>query len=467
TYIFDIIYDPKAVPFYTIWFLLRRFNDNFEEFFKVWEIFAYMLFRDNRFQIIPIFLGNSKQGNFASGEEGKTTTLRIFEKFVGEKNVDKTTLKQLISSEFNYINLMGKILHVMSLDEAEDIYGFESVIERLRDPTITSMVKRAVKGVTFPNTALHILVGNTLPKNRKKTIAFFRSVKMIIHFSLPLGGDWVFLNFVDDEEKSGILNLLVLINKIQKQRKGLYGLLNLEDTEREYKKGSDPFTSFILQIFDRDPESELPREQVLEYISILAENANIILPETISTTYLTRLLHSLFNATTKRTTKSDERGTEHRTYYKGIKFKYDFNQIVNGRIPFDFIPDEQNLDMAKLDKFEEFQNALQDYLSTVPNDMIIQLSNFFSLFNPIRWDSRLMGANNRVNLDNWIKVFEMLLNADSSIYPTLYQEFGHNMDKISPEGLRLFLEKELRLKELKERGDSVSNGMVYIRILED
>ncbi|MGC9167269.1 MAG: hypothetical protein ACP5GR_06515, partial [Thermoplasmata archaeon] len=50
---------------------------------------------------------------------------------------------------------------------------------------------------------------------------------------------------------------------------------------------------------------------------------------------------------------------------------------------------------------------------------------------------------------------------------TLYQEFGHNMDKISPEGLRLFLEKELRLKELKERGDSVSNGMVYIRILED
>ncbi|MGC8585741.1 MAG: hypothetical protein ACP5L4_06500, partial [Thermoplasmata archaeon] len=292
---------------------------------------------------------------------------------------------------------------------------------------------------------LHILVGNVLPKNRKKTIAFFRSVKMIIHFSLPLGGDFIFLDFIDEKERSGILNLLVLINKIQKQRKGLYGLLNLEDTEREYKKSSDPFTSFILQIFDRDPESELPREQVLEYISILAENANIVLPETISTTYLTRLLHSLFNATTKRTTKSDEKGTEHRTYYKGIKFRYDFNQIVNGKIPSDFIPDEQNLDMGKLDKFEEFQNALQDYLSTVPNDMIIQLSNFFSLLNLYRWDSRLMGGNNGVNMDNWINVFEMLLNADSGIYPLLHSKFGHNVNKVTIEELKLFLEKELKI----------------------
>ncbi|MBD6956458.1 MAG: hypothetical protein F9Y92_07495, partial [Thermoplasmatales archaeon] len=444
TYIFNITYNPEAVPFYTIWFLFRRFKDNFYEFFKILEVFAYMLFRDNRFQVIPIFLGESKEGEYTSGHEGKTTTIRIFSKVIGEENTDWTTLKQLVESEFNFINLRGKILHVMSLDEADEIYGFESVIERLRDPVITSMVKRAVKGVTFPNTALHILVGNTLPKNRKKTIAFFRSIKLIVHFRLPLGNDWVFLDFIDEQEKSGIFNLLITIYKIQRERKGLYGLLSLEDTEKQYKHASNSFLSFLSEIFEKDRNNELEREDVMEYINILAENLNVVIPENISTAYLTRVLHELFNVRVKRTTTHDNDGSIHKTYYTGIRFKYDYDKVMKGEI-FNIgeLPKEK-VD-KNLDTFKEYQNALQDYLSTVPNDMSIQISRFFPFFNPYIQESRLYNNNREQKVDNWIKVFEMLLDADSSVYPTLYHKFGHNLDKVSLEGLRLFLEKELGL----------------------
>ncbi len=514
TFNYSITYDPSAFPFYYIWYLLRRFPNNFKEFFKVLETFGYMFLRDNRFQIIPVFLGISNQEGFVSGSEGKTTAIDMHipllestdNNNVNENDqqrpslIDRTSLKELSESTFNFYNLQGKILHIISLDEATNIYGFESVIERLRDPVISSPKKFAKRGVQFQNTALHILVGNTLPKNRQRTIAFFRSVKMIIHFQEPIKNDWKFKNFIDEKEKSGMFNLLITIAKIETIRNTLYGLLNLKDTERLWKEASDSFDSFLEKIFIKKEGNKLDHDEVKSYVENLAENSNLVMNESISEKFLTRHIHEVFNIQSQKTHENKDGNTITKKYYIGIDYKFDKTKVLNGEITDpDFEEGKEKNNKIETENWNlrnSFLNVLQNYVLTIPKNLcsnvpIISLLHSHnnnnnekenieknqnigtqSLKNILNTNCSFgqiilntIGtclpeniSNTNFNLDSEGEknkigtfLFDILMNADATIFEDIYQKYGHEITKISSEELYNYLKNKIKLPEIEEQ----------------
>jgi hypothetical protein len=406
----DVDFDPDARCPGFIKYLLSRFEGNYKEFFKVLEDIALILFRDNRYQIVSIWMGQSKdQSGLVSGEEGKTLTAEVIigEKFLGHELFSRASLQSLAEKDTEFEALKDKWLHVASLDEAGHITNYSGLLEQLRDPYIEKPIKFKRGQLRWKNTAYNILTGNKFPKATANTKAFYRTIRKIVYWRKPIGTDWKYKDQIDEQEKSGILNLAVDIMNIITARGKPYGLNDLEHAIQEYREISDSLLMLASQIFERDPESEIEQNEALEYMIQQGEARELVM-ETLTKNKLTTLLKNNFGITTKRTTENkeviDEDGNRtkikiHKDFYKGIR-KKDPKNINNER--------ENSTQSQLLDTLEE---AVLDYVSDIPKDKNIQISksSLFLLYIYII-------QKNRQDLDIWISEFKACLeNPNNSI----------------------------------------------------
>ncbi len=471
----NVNFDENARPKHFLEYLKKRFDKNFEEVFKISEEFAYMHFRNNKFQVIPIWMGLSKQGGFVSGEEGKTTTAEMIKAYIGPEYTTKTSLKALLENEFNWHTLKNKFFHPMSLDEAENLYGFEGAIERLRDPEIETPVKNKRDLERFPNMALHILIGNSFPKNRKKTIAFLRSIKHIIYFKNPIGSDWKYLELIDDKEKSGMLNLAIILMQVMNKREKMYGTLNVEDTERQYIAISDMFASLLNNIFERDKDSKIEVNDAKQYIEEKTEESEIIM-ENMSQAKITRLLKDIFGSTiletsTNETNEKGEKVKKHIYFYSNIRKTKDNDE--NGQEKLEVQAEKTPI---FVEQFDTFEKALEDYLLTVPEEYRIGVSEFFSIPGPTTTTTTIIagvGSKLRYSDTPLLKFLQHNLQPVSEFFneTPIQQEEKEQLktDSISEKDGWEIIE-ELKAENLtidKDSGISISNDYFKIGIKQD
>jgi hypothetical protein len=405
----NVDYNPEAKCPGFIKYLLSRFEGNYKEFFKVLEDLAMIFFRDNRFQIVSIWMGQSKDpSGLVSGEEGKTLTAEVIigEKFLGPELFSRASLQSLAKDNECEV-LRNKWLHVASLDEAGYIANYSGLLEQLRDPYIEKPIKYKRGQLRWKNTTYNILTGNKFPKATANTKAFYRTIRKIVYWRKPIKDDWKYKDQISEEEKSGILNLAVDIMNIITARGKPYGLNDLEHAMSEYKGISDTLLMLASQIFEKDPESEIEQNEALEYMIQEGEARELVM-ETLTKNKLTTLLKNNFGITTKRTTENkeveDENGNKtkikiHKDFYKGIK-KRDSKDIKT--------KNENSTQLQLLDTLEE---AVLDYVSDIPKDKNIQISKIvlpiLYIYN-VEQDSK--------DLDIWISELKICLeNPNNSI----------------------------------------------------
>jgi len=373
----NVDYDPKAECPDFIDFLLSRFEKNYKEFFKVLEDIAMIFFRDNRYQIVSIWMGQSKDpSGLVSGEEGKTFTAEtiIGEKFLGNELFSRASLESLRKdNEFEV--LKDKWLHVASLDEAGYIANYSGLLEQLRDPYMEKPIKFRRGQLRWKNTTYNILTGNKFPKATANTKAFYRTIKKIVYWRKPMGDDWKYKDKIDEKEKSGILNLAVDIMNIITARGKPYGLNDLGEAVLKYREISDPLLMLMSEIFEKDSEGRIDQNEAYEYVMQEAEERELVM-ETLSKNRLTSILKNNFGITTERTTENKEvedkdgittKTKIHKDFYKGIK-KRDPNSIKDKK---------QNSEIELLDTpdiLDTLEKAVLDYLSDIPRDKNIQIS---------------------------------------------------------------------------------------------
>jgi len=372
----NVDYDPDARCPGFIRYLLSRFEGNYKEFFKVLEDIALILFRDNRYQIVSIWMGQSKDpSGLVSGEEGKTLTAEVIigEKFLGPELFSRASLQSLAEKDTEFEALKDKWLHVASLDEAGHIANYSGLLEQLRDPYIEKPIKFKRGQLRWKNTAYNILTGNKFPKATANTKAFYRTIRKIVYWRKPIGEDWRYKDQIDEEEKSGILNLAIDIMNIITARGKPYGLNDLEHAILEYRAISDSLSMLVLEIFEKDPQSEIEQNEAYEYVIQEGEARELVM-DTFSKNKLTSLLKNNLGVTTKRTTENREiqnkEGNQtkikvHKDYYVGIR-KKDPKSIKT--------KDENSTQLQLLDTLE---GALVDYVSDIPKDKNIQISKSF------------------------------------------------------------------------------------------
>jgi len=369
----NVDYDPDARCPGFIKYLLSRFEGNYKEFFKVLEDLALILFRDNRYQIHSIWMGQSKDpSGLISGEEGKTLTAEVIigEKFLGSELYSRASLQSLAEKDTEFEALKDKWLHVASLDEAGHIPNYSGLLEQLRDPYIEKPIKFKRGQLRWKNTTYNILTGNKFPKATANTKAFYRTIRKIVYWRKPIEEDWKYKDQIGEEEKSGILNLAVDIMNIITARGKPYGLNDLEHAMSEYREISDSLLMLVSQIFEKDPESKIEQNEALEYVIQEGEARELVM-ETLTKNRLTSLLRNNLGVTTERTTENkeveDKDGNKtktkiHRDFYKGIK-KRDQKSIKT--------EDENSPPTKLLDTLDE---ALLDYVRDIPKGENIQIS---------------------------------------------------------------------------------------------
>ena len=369
----NVDYNPDARCPGFIKYLLSRFEGDYKEFFKVLEDLALILFRDNRYQIHSLWMGQSKDpSGLISGEEGKTLTAEVIigEKFLGPELYSRASLQSLAEKDTEFEALKEKLLHVASLDEAGHIPNYSGLLEQLRDPYIEKPIKFKRGQLRWRNTTYNILTGNKFPKATANTKAFYRSIRKIVYWRKPMGDDWKYKDQIDEKEKSGILNLAVDIMNIIIARGKPYGLSNLEETISRYREISDSLLMLVQQIFEKDSEAKIEQNEALEYLIEEGEARELVM-ETLTKNRLTALLKEKFGVIIERTTENKQvknnDGSEtktkfHRDFYKGIR-KKDPKSIITDP--------EDSTQKQLLDTLEE---ALLDYVSDIPKSENIQIS---------------------------------------------------------------------------------------------
>jgi len=366
---------PKAFPTGFMKYLLSRFQGNYKEAFKVLEDLGLMLFRDNRYQIVTIYMGQSKDesSGLVSGEEGKTLTAEVIfgEKFLGSELFSRASLQSLAKSEFEFQALKGKLLHVASLDEAGRISNYSGLIEQLRDPYIEKPVKNRPVQQRWKNTTYNVLTGNKFPRATANTKAFYRSIRKIIYWRKPIGEDWKYINEINEEERSGLLNLGIFAMHMIKDRGKPYGLFSLNESVSNYREISDSLSMLISQIFVKAPEERIEEGEALEHVMEEAELRDLVI-ENLTKTKLTALLKENFGVTVEETTVNEEKEDEnkkkiktkrHINYYKGIKIK-------------DNKSSKQESQQTTIQNSDTFEEAVLDYVSGISEIGNIGVSEF-------------------------------------------------------------------------------------------
>jgi len=344
---------PKAFPLGFMRYLLSRFQGNYKEAFKVLEDLGLMLFRDNRYQIVTIYMGQSKDesSGLVSGEEGKTLTAEVIfgEKFLGNELFSRASLQSLAKSEFEFFALKGKWYHVSSLDEAGHISNYSGLIEQLRDPFIEKPVKNKPVQQRWRNTTYNILTGNKFLRASANTKAFYRSIRKIVYWRKPIGGDWKYKDQINEEEKSGLLNLGIFAMHMIIARGKPYGLLSLDESVSNYRSISDSLSMLISQIFEKDPKERIEEGEALEYVMEEAELRDLVI-ENLTKTKLTALLKENLGVTVEETTENKEekdkdgngiKTKKHINYYKGIKIKDNKSVTLHDSLAYsdyDYVP---------------------------------------------------------------------------------------------------------------------------------
>ncbi|MGC9124109.1 MAG: hypothetical protein ACP5IB_08630 [Thermoplasmata archaeon] len=199
-----------------------------------------------------------------------------------------------------------------------------------------------------------------------------------------------------------------------------YVFLEMAETVRQYRKISDPLSMLLLEIFEKDPNNKIPKNEVLKIIEDEAEARGFVM-ENLTLAKITRALKELFNATVSRTTKRVEKSKEngekekmieHNDYYSGIRKK---EHVAN-------------LEVAK--KLDTLQEAVLDYLASFENGDRIRVS-YFPL-TPLIKEILNIYKESTGTLDTWIQPMISCLENSNNTLSQCVSNFQRKSEDSNP-----------------------------------
>ena len=389
----NVDYDPTAIPFRTISFLLGRFRSNPKGFFMVLEDFAASLAGRPYNQIIPIWMGKSVRDGFISGGEGKTTTAELLAMLHGKTKTSMMGYEELAGSSFNLQDFAGRSLHILSLDEdTKNQEKFHTVspaklFERLRETELTVPVKHSNVSIVIVN-PYHIIIGNTLPKLFSNTIASVRSLKKFVEFLDPMpSSEHIILSQFDEREKSGMINLCMPIFRALQGRGKYYGESTLTEAKEKYAEYSDSIGDLIESLYERgEPTDKIESSDVFTNIRKGIKDKAVIMTHPLTMKRLTSEIGRIFGIPPpKRTTTRDDKGEPmHHNYYIGLRKIVDTLAVPEntGSVKVDS-SEIRSIDVWKI--MDTTFKAVIDYSESVSTIQVHELS---LLYNMIRISMR-------------------------------------------------------------------------------
>ena len=239
-------YDPQATcPAFTKF--LSEVVDTQEDRDAIIEMFGYTLFKENRYDIVPLLIGG--------GSNGKSTLLNVLTEMIGKENVTVNSLHDLSENRFATASLHGKLANVCAEQPATTISGSDK-IKAITGRDMVRGEKKGQQSFEFHNYAKLWFSANQIPRSVDDSIAFYRRFRVIdfphvFDATDPITDGNLITKLTTPQELSGILNLAVAGWQRLKRLGYLTGEKHSNDKRLDYIKRSNSVLYFALNFVEQ------------------------------------------------------------------------------------------------------------------------------------------------------------------------------------------------------------------------
>ena len=232
-----------------------------------------------------------------SGNNGKSTYLKLLETFLGEENVSNVPLQKICDERFATAELYGKLANICA-DIPKKPLKYTGYFKMLTGGDKIFADRKFRDPFKFENKAVLIFSANELPEVTDTTYAFWRRW-IVIEFPnvFPENRDFI-KNLITEEELSGFLNRVLAMCKrllsgnVQKSKR-------VEDIMRLWMAQANSVWAFVNSCIEQDPKGEVVADELYRrYVSFCEANDLKAVNKTAFSLELQRLI---------RTTKKRER----------------------------------------------------------------------------------------------------------------------------------------------------------------
>lgn len=275
------------------------------------EIFGFTLFRQYFIEKVVIFHGGKGTG--------KSTTINILQKMLGDKNVSHVPLQKL--KDFNVQHLKDKHANMFSdlNNDAVDNAGWLKLLSG--NDTHQIELKHSNKNIDNNNYAKLIFSCNDIPQIRKIDDAYFDRM-CLISFNTPIRGESICDRFILDKlttnkELSGLLNWSVEgLQRLLKNENFSYSETT-EQVKLRYLRNSNSALAFVYEyLHEVDSKHTMDKwvlyENMYNYYQGYCERHSIY---KLSKTILTKTIQQQIQRAFVHTTKADSKVREWRNVW--------------------------------------------------------------------------------------------------------------------------------------------------------
>ena len=244
-----VFYDPNAKCPNILRFLGQVLRPR--DVFTALQLFGYCLCRTAKYEKAAMLCGK--------GDNGKGTLIRLFERFLGEKNVSHASLQELNNDRFAIADLHGKLANVCADLKVERLTNTGTFKMLVSGDTIRAQRKHG-QPFSFKNYAKLIFSANEIPESNDQTYAYFKRW-IILLFDKIFQGNEKDTNLIEkltsDEELSGLLNLAIIALRQLIKDNGFIHIDDVQAIQREYNQNATAIEEFMnskcrIDLTDRD-----------------------------------------------------------------------------------------------------------------------------------------------------------------------------------------------------------------------
>ena len=336
TYRIPVKYDPKAQCPKIDKFISEVVSEDARQI--LYEIPASCLLQSSEFHFAYMLVG--------SGSNGKSTYLKLLERFLGKENISNVSLQELCEDRFKAAELVGKLANIHA-DIPKKAIKYTGKFKMLTGGDTITVEKKYKDPFSFTNTARLIFSANELPEVSDKTYAFWRRW-IIVEFpnKFPPNPDLI-KELTTDEELSGFLNqILRAMERIE-----LLGRPTMTDSVEKamekWMRQSNSVYAFVQDCLERDINSFELKDVVYDCYK---EYCDINDLNPFSKNVFARELQRFIKVRSERKKIQGER----KQVWTGIRIKWGYFERVD--------KEEQEEESGTLEEFFDNKSAFEEFL---------------------------------------------------------------------------------------------------------
>jgi len=223
------------------------------------ELFGYCLYRDYPIHKAAMFIGE--------GFNGKTKTIGLLGKFLGQENVRSKELRELVNDRFAVFDLYGKLANACAEITSEALKR-TGIFKAITGQDLITAARKFKGSFPFKNYAKLIFSANELPISPDKTYAFYRRW-ILLSFPNTFQGENADPNILEKlttpEELSGLLNwALEGLHRLLKNGDFTYGK-TVAEVQEQYEELSDPLYAYVKEYLEVSHGEAIAKDELYEH----------------------------------------------------------------------------------------------------------------------------------------------------------------------------------------------------------